>query len=40
MVGAADETIQRIVSNDERPKRKRSAGGGGGHPLTGHGGGH
>ena len=29
MVGAADETIQRIVSNDERPKRKRRAGGGG-----------
>ncbi len=26
MVGEADETIQRIVSNDERPEPKRRAG--------------
>ena len=35
MVGEADETIQRIVSNNERPEPKRRAGRGAGRRMMG-----
>ncbi|SSC64354.1 unnamed protein product [Ciceribacter selenitireducens ATCC BAA-1503] len=35
MVGEADETIRRIVSNDERPEPKRRAGKGAGRRMRG-----